>query len=194
MKPSGGATFTGIASVWPSCDCQTQSTFAESLKWNPNEYAFCFIMEISSVSKSWSCQLRSACTDCILGKTALLAQLGGSEAKEGRMWHQAELQRGKKMPVLCAFFLRPCWGGCWLKSCSPESQDRPLSVPWSSSVHAHKHTRAILNACWLHCLFNIVTHFSHVPQFWNHLSGNMFYKNYLQFYCTQLMFLQWRFG
>lgn len=101
---------------------------------------------------------------------------------------------GKKMPVLCAFFLSPCWGGCWLKSCSPESQDRPLSVPWSSSVHAHKHTRAILNACWLHCLFNIVTHFSHVPQFWNHLSGNKFYKNYLQFYCTQLMFLQWRFG
>lgn len=137
-------------------------------------------MEISSVSKSWSCQLRSACTDCI--KTALLAQLGGSEAKEGRMWHQAELQR-ENMPVLCAFFLSPCWGGCWLESSSPESQDRPLSVPWSSSVHAHKHTRAILNACWLHC-FNIVTHFSHVPRF---------YKNYLQFYCTQLMFLQWRF-
>lgn len=31
----------------------------------------------------------------ILGKTARLAGLGGSEAKEGRMWHQAELQRGK---------------------------------------------------------------------------------------------------
>lgn len=96
--------------------------------------------------------------------------------------------------VLCAFFLSPCWGSCWLEFCSPESQDRPRSVPWSSSVHAHKHTRAILNACWTRCLFNIVRHFSHVPRFCNSLSGNKFYKDNLHFYCTQLMFLQWRFG